>query len=65
MNIPLSIHEFEQTIKQVILHKTPGSNGISHNAIRALNKENIPFYLKYATIISKTIKSSMNGKKDV
>ena len=40
MNIPLSLFEFENTIRKLILHKAPGSNGVSPNAIKALNKEN-------------------------
>ena len=65
INVPLSIHEFEQVIKKIILHKIPGSSGVSPNAIRALNIENNFFNLKYATIISKMIKTLMNDKKDV
>ena len=34
MNIPLSIHEFEQGIKKLILHKAPGSNRVSSNTIK-------------------------------
>ena len=65
INVPLSIHEFEQVIKKIIQHKIPGSSGVSPNAIRALNIENNFFNLKYATIISKMIKTLMNDKKDV
>ena len=45
MNIPLSIHEFEHAIKKLILHRAPGFNDVSPNAIKALNKENILFIL--------------------
>ena len=34
INILLSIHEFEQAIKELILHKTPGSNRVSSNTIK-------------------------------
>ena len=40
MNLPLSLFEFENAIRKLILHKTPGDNGVSLNAIKALNKEN-------------------------
>ena len=40
MNLPLSLFEFENAIRKLILHKAPGDNGVSPNAIKALNKEN-------------------------
>ena len=32
--------EFNQAIKRIILHKAPGLNGVSPNAIKALDDEN-------------------------
>ena len=40
MNLPLSKNEFNKAIIKLILHKAPGANGISPNAIKALNDEN-------------------------
>ena len=40
MNLPLSKSEFNKAIIKLILHKSPGANGISPNAIKALNDEN-------------------------
>ena len=46
MNLPLSLYEFEQAIRKMILHKAPGSNGVSSNSIKALNEENRIFLFK-------------------
>ena len=46
MNLPLSLYEFEQAIRKLILHKSPGSNGVSSNSIKALNEENRIFLFK-------------------
>ena len=46
MNLPLSLYEFEQAIRKLILHKAPGSNGVSSNSIKALNEENRIFLFK-------------------
>ena len=40
MNLPLSLYDFEQAIRKLILHKAPSSNGVSSNTIKALNEEN-------------------------
>ena len=39
INFSLSIKEFNITINKLILHKAPGFNGISPNAIKALDEE--------------------------
>ena len=40
LNDPLSLLEFNKAIMKIILHKDPGLNGVSPNAIKALNDEN-------------------------
>ena len=40
LNDPLTRMEFNQAIKKIILHKAPGLNGVSPNAIKALDDEN-------------------------
>ena len=40
LGLPLSYLEFLDTIKKITLHKGGGLNGISPNAIKALNEEN-------------------------
>ena len=46
MNLPLSLYEFEQVIRKLILHKAPISNEVSPNAIKELNEENRMFLFK-------------------
>ena len=46
MNNPLSIYEFEQAIKKLILHKVSGFNDVSPNAIKDLNKGHRLFLFK-------------------
>ena len=41
LNDPLTRMEFNQAIKKKILHKAPGLNGVTPNAIKALDDENI------------------------
>ena len=41
LGLPLSYLEFLDAIKKFILHKAGGLNGISPNAIKALNEENM------------------------
>ena len=40
LNDPLSLIEFNKAIMKVILHKDTSLNGVSPNAIKALNDEN-------------------------
>ena len=40
LNDPLSLIEFNKAITKIILHKAPSLNGLSPNAIKALNDEN-------------------------
>ena len=43
MNKPLSFPEFYIAIKKLSLHKAPGKNGVSPNAIKALNDKNLSY----------------------
>ena len=36
----MSFYEFKEAIKKLVLHKAPGFNGVSPNAIKGLNHEN-------------------------
>ena len=40
LGTPLTLKEFISAIKKLNLHKTPGLNGISPHAIRALDSDN-------------------------
>ena len=40
LNDPLSLIEFNKGITKIFLHIAPGLNGVSPNAIKALNDEN-------------------------
>ena len=36
----MSFYEFKEAIKKLVLHKAPGLNGVSPNAIKELNHKN-------------------------
>ena len=40
LDVPMSFYEFKEAIKKLVLHKAPGLNGVSPNAIKSLNHEN-------------------------
>ena len=40
LDIPVSFYEFKEAIKKLVLHKAPRLNGVSPNAIKALNHKN-------------------------
>ena len=49
LNDSLSLIEFNKAITKIILHKNPGLNGVSSNAIKALNDENrLILFQKYS-----------------
>ena len=37
LDVPMSFYEFKEAIKKLVLHKAPGLNGVSPNAIKELN----------------------------
>ena len=40
LDVLISFFEFKEAVKKLVLHKSPGLNGVSPNAIKALNIEN-------------------------
>ena len=40
LDVSMSFHEFNEAIKKIVLHKAPGLNGVSPNAIKGLNHDN-------------------------
>ena len=58
----MSFYEFKEAIKKLVLHKDPGINGVSPNAIKALNHDNKKSCLKYVLTILTIRLKLMNGK---
>ena len=64
LDVPMSFFEFKEAIKKLVLHKAPGLNEVSPNAIKALNIENKKTFLKYV-LTSLTMKLKLKNEKSV
>ena len=62
LDVPMSFYEFKEAINELVLHKAPGLNGVSPNAIKALNHDNKKSCLKYVLTILTIRLKLRNGK---
>ena len=62
LDVPMSIYEFKEAIKNLVLHEAPGLNRVSLNSIKGLNHENKKILFEIRSVLFWIIRAKlMNG----